>query len=204
MPGFVTAQPPRKENRRSHAQALLQRRAWRGPDRSGRALRAAPKAGLNRRDLARHHNGRSAGERFPPMAGAGVPVRIVAVDDCDMIPPELRAVLGPLADLAATGGAGPRVRADSAGVRRGGRLSRTPRAGCCCSLPGFSRPWASFPFPSPSAASPSSRRLEVKTWSGAITGSEGAPVWTRSLRRGRPVKSAPPELSACPCRREIC
>ena len=54
MPGFVTAQPPRREDR-SHAQpragASSRRawRAWRGPDWSGRA--AAPEAGLNRRDL---------------------------------------------------------------------------------------------------------------------------------------------------------
>jgi hypothetical protein len=31
---------------------LLQRRAWRGPDWSGRTIRAAPKAGLDQLDLA--------------------------------------------------------------------------------------------------------------------------------------------------------
>src|SRR5271166_6332334 len=93
MPGLVTAQPLRREDR-SHAQGVCDR-AWRGPDRSGRA--AAPKAGLTRRDLARHQNGRSAGERFPPVWERAFPFAQLATDGGGMIPPERRAILGPLA-----------------------------------------------------------------------------------------------------------
>lgn len=65
MPGFVTPQPPRREDR-SHAQAPLRaEHGEHGEDRTGAAalLGAAPKAGLNRRDLARHYTDRSAGAR---------------------------------------------------------------------------------------------------------------------------------------------
>jgi hypothetical protein len=84
----VTAQPPRREDR-SHAQpragASSRRawRAWRGPDWSGRA--AAPKAGLNRHDLARPYTGPSAGELFQegfrsvPHPGRSGPAGIVRV-----------------------------------------------------------------------------------------------------------------------------
>lgn len=68
MPGFVMAQPPRKEDR-SHAQP---RAGLLGPSmasmaRTGlewpRSLRGARRAGLNRHDLARHYTRRSAGAR---------------------------------------------------------------------------------------------------------------------------------------------
>ena len=68
---------------RSHAQPLLQRRAWRawrGPDWSGRV--AAPKAGLNRRDLARPYTWRSAGELFSAGGGLGARRRCLRHERC--------------------------------------------------------------------------------------------------------------------------
>ena len=65
--------------------------------------RAAPKAGLNRRDLARHYNEKSAGERFPrTVPASGFLIRAVAKHHVPgrsmmMNASELRDALGPLA-----------------------------------------------------------------------------------------------------------
>jgi len=53
---------------------------------------------LNRRELARHYNGRSARERIPRTLPANVTVRSVAVHRPLVIAPELKAGLGPFAD----------------------------------------------------------------------------------------------------------
>jgi hypothetical protein len=67
------------------------------------ALARAPKAGLNRRDLARHYNEKSAGERFPrAVPASGFLIRAVAKHHVPgrsmmMNASELRDALGPLA-----------------------------------------------------------------------------------------------------------